>query len=433
MRVTIEPSPLAGTIGAIASKSVAHRLLVLAALRDRTTTLLCPTTSRDIDATATCLSALGARVTRTRIGFRVVPIPRDGAGLRIPEGARLDCGESGSTLRFMLPVLCALGGGSIQGHGRLAKRPLSPLWEELCAHHARLSAPGSFPLTVSGPLTGGTFTLPGTVSSQFVTGLLLAACILTERVTILVERPIESLSYIRLTLDALGTFGVGVTEAETSRGGRDYLSLTIAADARPAGPDEVRVEGDWSCAASWLCAGALGRGIRVSGLEGRSHQGDRAILLTLASLGAHVRQEGTTAEARGGALTGRTIDAADVPDLVPPLAAVASTCTGTTRIIHAERLRLKESDRLETVSSALNAMGGMVSINGDGLAIHGVPRLRGGIVDAANDHRIAMMAAVAGATATGPTTILGAECVRKSYPAFFDDFRRLGGTATESE
>ena len=433
MRVTIEPSPLSGTIEAIASKSMAHRLLVLAALRDRTTTVLCSTTSADIDATAACLAALGARVTRTRIGFRVVPIPRDGTGLRVPEGARLDCGESGSTLRFMLPVLCALGGGSIQGHGRLAERPLSPLWEELRAHHARLSAQGSFPLSVSGPLTGGTFTLPGTVSSQFVTGLLLAACALPERVTVLVGRPIESLPYIRLTLDALATFGVGVTEAEVSRDGRDYLSLTVAADAHPAGPDEVRVEGDWSCAAFWLCAGALGRGVRVLGLEGRSHQGDRAILLTLASLGARVRQEGATAEARRGALVGRTIDAADIPDLVPPLAAVASTCEGTTRIIHAERLRLKESDRLETVSSALTAMGGAVRVNEGGLAIQGVPRLRGGTVDAANDHRIAMMAAVAGASAAGPTTILGAECVRKSYPAFFDDFRRLGGTATESE
>ena len=395
--------------------------------------MLCSTTSQDIDATAACLTALGARVTRTRVGFRVVPIPRDGTGPRAPEEPQLDCGESGSTLRFMLPVLCALGGGSIRGHGRLAERPLSPLWEELCAHHACLSAQGSFPLTVSGQLAGGTFTLPGAVSSQFVTGLLLAACVLPERVTILVERPIESLSYIRLTLDALATFGVRVTETEVSRADRDYLSLAVAADAHPTGPDEVRVEGDWSCAAFWLCAGALGRGVRVSGLEGRSHQGDRAILLTLASLGAHVRQEGTTAEVRGGILTGRTIDAADIPDLVPPLAAVASTCEGTTRIIHAERLRLKESDRLETVSSALNAMGGSASATGDGLSIQGVARLRGGTVDAANDHRIAMMAAVAGAAATGPTTILGAECVRKSYPAFFDDFRRLGGTATESE
>lgn len=433
MKVTVEPSPLSGTVEAIASKSMAHRLLILAALRNRTTTVLCSTTSKDIDATVSCLTALGARVTRTRVGFRVVPIPHDGLGLRILEEAYLDCGESGSTLRFMLPLLCALGGGSIQGHGRLAERPLSPLWEELCAHHARISAQGSFPLIVSGPLTGGTFTLPGTVSSQFVTGLLLAACILPEQVTILVEKPIESLSYIRLTLDALATFNVDVTEAEVARDGRGYLSLTIAADAHPTGPDEVQVEGDWSCAAFWLCAGALGRGVRVSGLEGRSHQGDRAILLTLASLGARVRQEGTTAETRGGILTGRTIDVADIPDLVPPLAAVASTCEGITRIVHAERLRLKESDRLETVSSALNAMGGAVSISGDGLSIQGVPHLRGGIVDAAKDHRIAMMAAVAGASATGPTTILGAECVRKSYPAFFDDFRHLGGTATESE
>ena len=413
MDVTIHPAPLLGTIPAIASKSMAHRLLIMAALCPGTTDINCNATSRDIDATVSCLEALGARIARTRLGFRVNPLPGTSATDNIRQatpGARLDCGESGSTLRFMLPIVAALGrGGSLDGHGRLAERPLSPLYEELVCHGVTLSTRGRLPLEVSGTLLSGRFSIPGNVSSQFVSGLLMAAPLLSAPCEIVVTEPVESRSYIRLTIRALAEFGVdvGVTH------------------------ETVTVEGDWSNAAFWLAAGAVAGGVSVSGLDLASAQGDRAIMACAAAFGARVGRSGNVASTAPDALRGRTIDVRDTPDLVPPLAAIAANAMGTTVIANAGRLRLKESDRLKTVREALSAMGASVDEEPDALVIHGIGPLSGGVVDTANDHRIAMMAAIAGANATGPTTIRGAECVAKSYPRFFEDFRALGGIAEE--
>ena len=432
MNATIEAGPLTGELDAPSSKSEAHRLLVCAAFAPGLTDVSCATSSDDIEATASCLEALGARIARTRGGFRVRPVPGTSATDNLPEarrGALLDCGESGSTLRFLLPVAALGCDARLTGRGRLPERPLSPLYEELEAHGARLSGQGSLPLSVGGRLEPGRFFLPGDVSSQFVTGLLLAAPLLRAPVEVVVAEPVESAPYIDITVSALRTFGVEVSEGGAlTDGGRPARSYVVCAPGGYVTPGAVSVGGDWSNAAFWLAAGAIGEeGVAVRGLDLASAQGDRQILAALALLGARVLRRPGGAACERERLRGRELDVSSCPDLVPPLAAVAAVAEGTTRVRGAARLRIKESDRLETVSAAICALGGRARAVDDGLVIEGVPELAGGTVDAANDHRIAMMASILASRCTGPVTVLGAECVAKSYPAFFEDLAALGG------
>ena len=436
LNIIVQPGALTGEVRAPASKSEAHRALICAAFAPGTTDIGCSTTSADIDATISCLEALGARVARTARGFRVRPVPGSSSTDNLPaprKGAVLDCGESGSTLRFMLPVVCALGTGArLVAHGRLPQRPLSPLYEELVAHGARLSPQGASPLEIAGRLSAGRFSLPGNVSSQFVSGLLLAAPLLRAPVEVLVGEPVESRPYIDLTTDVLRRFGVEVShERRVTEDGPLSAWDVCAADGLST-PGALEVGGDWSNAAFWFAAGALGeRGVVVRGLDALSPQGDRQVLAALALLGAHALRAPEGAAVRPGGLRGTVLDVRSCPDLVPPLAAVAACAEGTTRITGAARLRLKESDRLETVSATIRALGGSACADDDGITVEGRARLFGGTVDAANDHRIAMMAAVLAARCDAPVTIRGAECVDKSYPRFFDDLVSLGGAVTK--
>ena len=429
MDLTIHPHPLAGATRAIASKSLAHRALILAALCPQMTDILCPTNSDDIDATVGCLEALGARITRTSAGFRVRPIPREGGRLRPKEVVLLDCRESASTLRFMLPLACALGvDATLDGQGRLAERPLLPLSDELVRHGAVLDWQGRLPLRLSGTLRPGEFRLPGNVSSQYVSGLLLASAALGGPMCVLVEEPVESRSYISMTIDMLASFGAEVEVARRMCGGRPYWSLTPHCEEGLVCPGTLTIEGDWSCGAFWLCAGAIGGdGITLRGLDTASSQGDRAMALALESMGAQVFSKADGVSCRASQLGPCSFDASDTPDLVPPLAVACAFAQGVSRITGVGRLRLKESDRIKTVCLTLRHMGACVNATEDVIEVLGSGRLAGGEVDAAGDHRIAMMAAVAAAYCTGPTTIHAAECVSKSYPAFFDDFRLLGG------
>ena len=427
--LTIHPHPLVGTTCAIASKSLAHRALILAALCPQTTDILCPTSSDDIDATVGCLEALGARIVRTSAGFRVRPIPREGGRLRPREAVLLDCKESASTLRFMLPLACALGvDATLEGQGRLAERPLLPLNDELVRHGADLDWQGRLPLRLSGTLRPGEFRLPGNVSSQYVSGLLLASTALEGPVCVLVEEPVESRSYIGMTIDMLASFGAEVETSRCVRGGGPCWGLTPHCEGGLVCPGTLTIEGDWSCGAFWLCAGAIGGdGIKLRGLDMASKQGDRAMALALESMGAQVFSRADGVSCRAGQLGPCRFDASDTPDLVPPLAVACAFARGDSRITGVGRLRLKESDRVETVCLTLRRMGARVSSTEDAIEVLGSGSLAGGEVDASGDHRIAMMAAVAAAHCTGPTTIHAAECVSKSYPAFFDDFRLLGG------
>lgn len=417
MTVTIAPGPAQGTVRAIPSKSAAHRLFIAAALGDRPTRILCRGTSQDINATLRCLEALGAGIDAEGDTVTITPIDRS----RPLGSSVLDCGESGSTLRFLVPVAAALGAEAVfRLAGRLADRPMEPLAGELEKHGCQLTLDkDAKALTVSGQLTPGNYALPGNVSSQFFTGLLFALPLLGEKSRLRVLGTMESANYIDLTLSALDKFGLD--PAPLKVGG-----WTLPAKAYES-PGEVTVEGDWSNAAPWLCMGALtGSGITVTGLDNESLQGDRAVCRVLARMGATVMQKADRASAAPGIPAAVEVDARDIPDLVPVLAAAAATLPGVTRFTGAARLRLKESDRLETTARTLNALGGKADETEDGLVVTGVPRLTGGTVDACGDHRIAMAAAVASVACDGPVTVTGAQAVEKSYPTFWEDLRRLG-------
>ncbi|MBR2906589.1 MAG: 3-phosphoshikimate 1-carboxyvinyltransferase [Clostridia bacterium] len=423
MDIRITPTPaFGGTVDAVASKSAAHRLLICAALADAETFIRCPEKSRDIRATAACLSALGANFCETDDGYTVTPIST------VNENALLDCGESGTTYRFMLSLVsCLASGASLVGHGRLPSRPLSPLYETLAENGVSLSPQGSNPLAVSGGLSGRDFSFLGNVSSQYASGLLLAFPYLAKKentpVSLTLTGKIESLPYLDMTVRAMEAFGVSVERMWQSDGS---LRFTVEpSDYRS--PTWVSVEGDYSGAAFYLAAGAIGTSpVTLTSLDANSPQGDREILSLLRRFGARVEESADGIRVSPAPLSGITVDASQIPDLVPILAVVAAAAQGETRIENAARLRLKESDRLETVHRLIETLGGDISEGEDFLVIRGCGKLRGGTVSAENDHRIAMSAAVASLISTDPVTILGAECAEKSYPRFYCDAKLLG-------
>lgn len=409
MERTLLPCRIGGTVPAISSKSQAHRLFICAALADRPTTLHCADSSADIEATIRCLTALGARF--SRVDGTVYPIA-------LPQAdTELNCGESGSTLRFLLPLVGAFGvSASFRLHGRLSERPLSPLWEQMQEHGCHLTRPAADTLHCEGRLRGGDFRLPGNVSSQFISGLLLALPLTGESSNIMLTSPLESAPYVDMTLAALRRFSVMPEVCETGwrfLGSQKYQSCGSAT-----------VEGDWSNAAFWLCAGAISERIKVTGLNPDSPQGDRAVVSILKRFGAAVTQQADAVTVAPGALRGIELDARNIPDLVPPLAVVAACAEGTTHIYGAQRLRIKESDRLQSVAGALRALGASVELLEDGLRIRGAA-LHGGCVDSCNDHRIAMLAAIAASVCSDPVVLRGAEAVEKSYPRFWEDYHKL--------
>lgn len=431
MLALINPKPLSGTVPAIASKSMAHRIIIAASLANGVTRVACDTSCADIDATIRCLTTLGASIIPIEGGYEIHPAPKslEHGLLRALAGATLDCGESGSTLRFMLPVACALGAdATFTGAGRLGERPLSPLSDELIAAGCGLEGLGGLPLRTSGRMRPGRFELPGDISSQFVSGLLLAAPLLDGCTEVAVTGTLESRPYVDLTIDVLASFGVKVEVDEGATPGG--LPLTVFRVERQGyrTPGTIAVEGDWSNAAFWLCAGALGRhSVTVRGVSSTSIQGDRAINAALMLFGAKGQRNARTATIRPDRLRGIDLDAHDIPDLVPVLSAVAACAEGTTRLTGCSRLRIKESDRLATTALELGNLGADVRVEGDGLVVEGRGRLSGGRVSSHNDHRIAMMAAIAAIRCDGPVVIEGAEAVAKSYPSFFEHYRVLGG------
>ena len=389
MDITIHPRLLHGTIPIIPSKSQAHRLLICAAFADKPTQLRCPDTNRDIEATADCLRALGTEILRTDSGYSVTPIAK------IPERARLNCCESGSTLRFLLPVCGALGvDATFLMEGRLPQRPLSPLWEEMERMGCVLSRPTGNTLRCTGKLISGSYSIDGSVSSQYITGLLFALSLLDGESHLEITGSVESRPYIAMTKAALSLF-----DADPEQPGRKKLRS----------PGFLSVEGDWSNGAFFLTAGFLGSTLTLEGLNFHSVQGDRAVVDLL-----HRISEGKP-----------TISAADIPDLVPVLS-VAAACKHGAVFTNIRRLRLKESDRVASVIAMIEGLGGCASATEDTLTIGACP-LKGGRVDSVNDHRIAMSTAIAATVCVEPVTILGAEAVNKSYPSFWAEYARLGG------
>lgn len=417
MNTTLHSPKLSGSVDAIPSKSHAHRLFIAAAFADRPTVIRCRAVNKDICATIDCLNALGADIRETESGvYEVKPVPGDITG----RPAALDVGESGSTLRFMIPVSLAAGADSaFVCHGRLPERPLSPLYEQLVLHGAKLSAKGTNPFLASGKISGGAYELDGGVSSQFVTGLLLALPLTGADASVTLTGKIESRPYIDITLKTLRDFGVQVSEADST--------FTLPAQ-KYVSPGEAEVEGDWSNAAFFLVAGAFSdEGITVGRVDMDSPQGDRAIVKILSDFGADVTVGDREVTVKRAKLTAPAVpvDASDIPDLIPIVSVLASVSEGTTVIENCARLRLKESDRLVTIRDTLTALGADVRIAGDSLVIKGVEKLAGGTVSSCNDHRIAMAAAIAATVSAGDVTILQSEAVAKSYPMFFDDMNRL--------
>ena len=382
MDILLHPRPLSGTVSVIPSKSQAHRLLICAALADNETTLICPQTSRDMDATAQCLCALGAKIQKTAEGYHIQPI------VQVPDTAVLGCHDSGSTLRFLLPIAGALGVDTLfQLEGRLPQRPLSPLWEEMERMGCTLSRPTPDTIRCQGQLKPGKYSIAGNVSSQFITGLLFAQSLIAGKTSLEITGKLESKPYVDLTKAAMALFQAP-----------HYHS-----------PGTVCVEGDWSNGAFWLAARALGSHLEIMGLSDNSVQGDRAAAKWIPEL----------------ACKNCTIRAADIPDLVPILSVAATFGKGAV-FTDIARLRLKESDRIASTIAMLEALGGGAEASQESLTVYPAT-LHGGIVDAVNDHRIAMAAAIAATACTGDVVILGAECVEKSYPSFWTEYRRLGG------
>lgn len=402
MNLYLAPVQLRGVLTPPPSKSQAHRLILAAALADGESRLENLTMSEDIRATLSCVRALGALASEDG------SLIRGTAPHRADALPALDCGESGSTLRFLMPVSLAIaGGGAFYGHGRLLDRPMQP-YEELFRAKGISYVRHSDHISVEGSLRAGEYRLPGNVSSQFITGLLYALPLLDGESRIALTTALESSGYVDLTVDALRRFGVRVTRTETGwlvPGKQRYI------------PCDSAVESDYSQAANFIVANGMGAEITLNGLNPASRQGDRVIL----DYAERLNGPGEV-----------TLDVSQCPDLVPALALRAALRRGeTTHIVGAGRLRMKESDRLDTVTIELNNLGGNVQQFPDSLTIRGREYLYGGVADSHNDHRIAMMLAIAAAHCLDGVTVCGAECVAKSYPNFWEDFQKVGGQVRE--
>lgn len=397
MQVTVYPGKLSGTIQAISSKSQAHRMLLCAAVSDKPCRIYCPNTNEDIDATVSCLRALGASIERKNGSFYVDPIKS------LPEEAVLDCRESGSTLRFLLPYVGALGvKATFILQGRLSKRPLSPLWEEMERMGCHLSGPTENTVSCTGRLCPGAYCIDGSVSSQFITGLLFALAILPGVSTLEIVGNLQSKPYVDITKEVLSTFCVNTA------GG------CITGKFPLSGPECLTVEGDWSNAAFFLVANAIGSRVCLENLNPKSSQGDRAVESIIPRM-----------------CNKQTIDVSQIPDLMPILSVLAAAKSGA-KFTNIQRLRLKESDRVQSVQEMLSNMGIRTECTEDTLTIW-PGAIRSCTVNSYNDHRIAMAAAIAATVSNGPISILDAQSVNKSYPAFWVDFSKLGGNYEQLE
>ena len=402
MDVKITPRRLSGVVTPPPSKSLAHRWILAAALAAGTSVVKNVAFSEDIEATLRCMEALGASWETREDRLQIAGI--GGERRLFGDLPQFDCGESGSTLRFLIPIALTVDqGGVFTGRGRLMERPQQPYFD-LFDRRGISYALEDGALTVRGSLSPGEFRLRGDVSSQFFTGLLMALPLLEGPSVVISTTKLESASYTSMTMGVLARCGVHVRWSPALNG--------FGVEPGIYSPFEETVEADWSQAAFWYAAISLGSNLRLRGLKGQSAQGDAAVV-------GHYKKLALTGEVK--------INLSDCPDLLPPLAVMAAVRRGTTHFTHAARLRLKESDRLTTVARMLKALGGAVSEEEDGLTVYGVSTLPGGVVDGANDHRIVMAAAIAATRCQGPVVIRGAEAVRKSYPNFWRDYENLGG------
>ncbi|NLA54623.1 MAG: 3-phosphoshikimate 1-carboxyvinyltransferase [Clostridiales bacterium] len=420
MKVSIKPGIVSGHIEAISSKSHAHRLLICAALSQQPTRIACKDVSEDIACTAEGLRALCADIGYEDGYFIVHP--------RKPsEETSIDCGESGSTYRFLLPVAAALGGRfTFRLQGRLPQRPMGIFYDLLNKSGIKVSGIGSEFVSIEGKLSAPHYEIAGNISSQFITGLMLCAPLIENDVTITLSTPLQSAAYTDITMAAQKQFTVYAF--------RDENRIVVPSGQGYQSPGEVHAEGDWSNAAFWLSAAAAGgSSLSMSGLNVDSPQGDKAIMDMLKRFGGVVALSDGVVTVEKSKLHGCIIDIDATPDLAPEIALLGLAAKGETIISNIARLQLKESDRAVSITQTLKALGGDVSLEDDVIRIQGSGLLQGGLCQGHGDHRIVMMAACAAVLCEQDVTIEGAQAVSKSYPHFFEDLAALGMKVEKEE
>lgn len=414
MNRTIKPSKLIGRVKAPSSKSLSHRMIIAAALADGVSEISAVNHSEDIDATVNAMTALGAKIINDDDVYTI-----KGIGNAVNE-AKINCRESGSTLRFLIPVVAALGCKTeFSGGGKLPNRPITPYKRELSEKGITFNhTDGVMPFSVEGKLCGGDFFIEGDISSQFITGLLFALPLCSEDSRIILTSALESKPYADMTVAALKVFGIKIDEEISENGFPIYI---IKGNQQYKSAD-CTVEGDYSQAAFFYTANALGSEIEIDNLNLNSVQGDKEICSILDKIGY--------GRLKCGEYEPFTADASDIPDLVPILTVLGSFTKGVCRIINAKRLKIKESDRLKAIADAINAIGGNVVCGEDFLEIHPVRSFTGGKIEGCNDHRIVMASAIASTMSENEIIITDSEAVAKSYPDFWQDFEKLGGNTT---
>lgn len=420
----IKKSVLNGIVNAPPSKSAAHRTMICAALSRSKCYVINVCRSDDIYATRSCLKELGARITTTSAGliFKPTGFVQENSD----KNFTLNCDESGTTLRIMIPICAALGlNVTFVGEGRLPQRPLYEYIRLLPQHGVAVEkGEHSLPLTISGKLCGDVFEISPAVSSQYVSGMLFALSLLKNDTTLILKSELAGSQYVDITIDVMKKFGVNVTKTENRffiKGGQKYKPISRL--------PIIDIEGDWSQAAFFLCAGAMGGDVTVSNLDINSTQGDKKIVDFLKAFGADVTVGKDYVHVRKSDLKATTIDALDTPDLVPVVAVLSSFAQGDTTITGVSRLKFKESDRLLSTCDMINSLGGHATYSDDTLFVRGVGSLKGGKVNGYNDHRIVMSSAVAALMCENDVTVSDAHAINKSYSNFFDDYQNLGGKA----
>ena len=414
MVATVKRKKLGGSVIIPPSKSVAHRALICACLRGKASKIRCESISLDIEATIGCLRGLGYDIT---IENEYIIVHEGRQSVISPV---LDCKESGSTFRFILPIVAALGcGATFVGEGRLGKRPMKELFGELERHGVTINHPEEsvLPCTVSGKCDCGRFSIRGDISSQYITGILLSLPIM-EKGEVEIVGKIESKPYIDITLDVMKKFGFSMIDEDGKLVYNGYCETDFV---------EYSVEGDFSNAAFFVVGGLIGakEKLELRGLYKDSVQGDKAIIDIMKSFGGNIVEGESSIVVFPSKLHGTTVDVTDTPDLAPIIAVASAAASGVTFIHGCARLRAKESDRIESTITLINSLGGNARVEGDTIIVEGSGSLRGGRVDAFGDHRIAMSAAICSLICENEVIIDGAEAVCKSFPSFFEIFDSL--------
>ncbi len=424
MEIITGGKPFKGEIAIPPSKSISHRAIIAAAFADKECIISRALNADDIEATLDCLLSLGveSQVSKNPKSGMALDVRMVGTSGKWNDNSVVKSRESGSTLRFMIPVAMVTDGTrTFEGSGRLVERPITPYIDMFDKTGVTYEYDGRLPLITKGALKSGVYTIPGDISSQFITGLLMALPVLPGDSEIKIEGELESASYVELTIDVLKAFGVEVEAVEDGykiSGNQAYKAC------------DFEVEGDFSQAAFFIAAGLLGEEpLILKGLSKASKQGDKAMIDIARSMGGVLEWRGDDLVVYPSELKGAVIDLKDCPDLGPAVSVLGALAKGRTQVINAERLRIKESDRLAAMTSELKKLGAYIEETPDGLIIDGVKTLMAAKVEGWNDHRIVMALTVAGIKTFGSIRIEGAEAIKKSYPGFFDDVRSLGGHA----